>query len=168
MNEIIGKQRMQIADGMAIKPDASRVVGEHFESRFVVEDHLRLFRFVPLGGLTELEQAFGFKQRVGISLKPTRIPRQVDQKALQNLSQISARRQFVRAYISKSRQFVPRFGGQVKCAIRLIRIQKIGFVSDWKALSPRSLNQITNTAPFRRKPWRIACGGVWFLSQDTR
>ena len=62
MKEIIGKQRMQIADSMAIEPHASRVVRQHLESRFVIEDHLRLFGFMPLGGLTEVEQAFGLKQ----------------------------------------------------------------------------------------------------------
>ena len=69
---------MQIADGVAIVSNACRVVGEHLESRFMIEDHLRLFRFVPLGSLTEVEQALGLKQRVGISLKAARIPRQID------------------------------------------------------------------------------------------
>ena len=62
MKEIIGKQRMQIADGVAIVSHVSRVVGEHLESCFMIEDHLRLFGFMPLGGLTEVEQAFGLKQ----------------------------------------------------------------------------------------------------------
>ena len=56
----------------------------------VVEDHLRIESFLAFRHFTSLDQKLSIQQRIGIALKPARVPGQVDQQPVQYLFGVRA------------------------------------------------------------------------------
>jgi hypothetical protein len=51
----------------------------------VVEDHLRFALPMAFGLLAEVDEAARIEQGIGVALEPARVPRQVDQQAVEDL-----------------------------------------------------------------------------------
>jgi hypothetical protein len=58
----------------------------------MIENHLGFEPLLALRLLAEIDQAFGVEKRIGVALQAARIPGQVDEKPVQYLFSIRARR----------------------------------------------------------------------------
>lgn len=72
--EILRKYAVQVEDRVAVEAGFFRLVDEKFDGVLVVRDHLRVPGVAAFGLLAKLDQAPRIKERIGIALKPTRIP----------------------------------------------------------------------------------------------
>ncbi len=59
--QVVHQQAMQVQDRVAVETDFVGLLDEQFNSRLVVQDHLRFQRILALGGLAQFEQALGFQ-----------------------------------------------------------------------------------------------------------
>jgi len=72
--QIVGQQRMQVADRVAIEPHVVDVLDEHLDRRLVVEDHLRLALVLARSAAAELDQILGVEPCIGVAFEPARRP----------------------------------------------------------------------------------------------
>ncbi len=123
------KQRMEVAKRVPVEPDFFRVLRQHFNRRLVVENHLSLLRVFSLDHLSALQQALGIKQGIGVALQAARVPRQVDQQAVQHLPEIGSRRLVLFLHLPQRSQFHTDFAGHIGGLIGFVELQQICLVS---------------------------------------
>ena len=57
--EVVGQQRMKIADRVTVEIEFSRVVCQHLDGGLVVQDHLRFLRAFSLRIFAKFQQSLG-------------------------------------------------------------------------------------------------------------
>ena len=122
---------MQVENRVAVEADLRRVADEKLDRVLVVEDHLRFEPVAALRLLAELDQPLRVEQRVGVAFKTARIPRQVDQKPVQNLPRVGARR-LLPAHLARPdlREVRARSSGKVERLSRTVGVQEVAVVAD--------------------------------------
>ena len=65
---------MQVEDGIIIETHLDSLLHQKLYGGFMVQDHLRLQRILAFGSLPQLQQEFGFEQRVSIAFQTTGVP----------------------------------------------------------------------------------------------
>ena len=139
--QVFGKQRVEIAERVAVETDLARVLREQLDRGFVVEDHLRLMRGAADGGLAGFQQALGLEQRVGVALQPARIPRQVDQQPVHDLAQVRARRQRLARRAAERGEFFPKRRRKIRGHIGPVAVEKRKYIAHRLARSERPGDQ---------------------------
>ena len=77
--EIVRKQRVNVANRVAIEPNAIRLLREHLDSRFVIEDHLSFLWRFSFSSLSTFDEVLGLEQGIGIPLQAAGVPGKIDQ-----------------------------------------------------------------------------------------
>ena len=91
---------MDVTNRVSIETNAIRLLREHLNSRFVIEDHLRFLRRLSFGSLATFDEALGLEQGIGVPFQAAGIPGKIDQQTMQELTHISARREFLKTHLS--------------------------------------------------------------------
>ena len=67
-----------------------RLVHQKLDRFLVVEDHLRFESLLSFGFFAKFDQARGIEQRIGVALEAARVPGQINQQPVQDLSGVGA------------------------------------------------------------------------------
>lgn len=83
------KRSVQVEKRVAIEADLVTEFGEDRDCVLVIEDHLSLGQRLSVSTFAHLEKPLRFENRVGVSFKPTGVPRKINDQAIHYLAQES-------------------------------------------------------------------------------
>src|SRR5260370_8454271 len=78
--EVVGQERVEIEDGVAVEADLVGGADQELDRVLVVQDHLRFEMRAPFGLLAQLDETLGVEKRVSVAFKAAGIPRSLDQQ----------------------------------------------------------------------------------------